>query len=119
MPGKPNNKWDLFIVWDDPGGNPREAAERSGSGQFLGAPPLLILSEPRRLFIRPLPPASGYHSFPPGSSWYQEEKGDPRDRDWMSKGGLFRSATRSQALIRVRISGGALSYCSHAPRSGG
>lgn len=45
MPGKANNKWDLFIVWDDPGGNPREAADRSGSGQFLGAPALLILSE--------------------------------------------------------------------------
>lgn len=22
MPGKPSNKWVLFIVWDDPGGKP-------------------------------------------------------------------------------------------------
>lgn len=116
VPGKPSNKWDLFIVWDDPGGNPREAADRSGRGQFR---------EPhhsgsyQRLFIRPLPPGSGYHSLPQFSCWYQEEKGDPRDRDWMNKGALFWSAARSQARIRVRISGGAQACGSHAPHSGG
>lgn len=97
MSGKPKNKKDLFIVWDDPGGNPREASDRSERGQFCGTAPRLVLpkltavsaTEPSRLFICYLPPVRGCHSLLQFSSWVQEQEGYPRDRNWMSKGGTF------------------------------